>query len=95
MSMTAEAIRTIGIRDLDHAAKRATLAREFLVTNGLGGYASGTLGGLLTRRYHTLLTAALPAPLGRVVLVSRLDERVRPQRLEQLFRSYQPSDVID
>jgi predicted glycogen debranching enzyme len=52
-------------------------ALEWLVTNGLGGYASGTLGGLLTRRYHTLLTAALPAPLGRVVLVSRLDERVR------------------
>jgi len=50
---------------------------EWLVTNGLGGYASGTLGGVLTRRYHALLIAALPAPLGRVVLVSRLDERVR------------------
>ena len=50
---------------------------EWLVTNGLGGYASGTLGGVLTRRYHALLVAALPAPLGRVVLVSRLDERVR------------------
>jgi predicted glycogen debranching enzyme len=52
-------------------------ALEWLVTNGLGGYASGTLGGVLTRRYHALLIAALPAPLGRVVLVSRLDERVR------------------
>jgi predicted glycogen debranching enzyme len=52
-------------------------ALEWLVTNGLGGYASGTLGGILTRRYHALLVAALPAPLGRVVLVSRLDERVR------------------
>ncbi len=50
---------------------------EWLVTNGLGGYASGTLGGVLTRRYHALLVAALPAPLGRLVLVSRLDERVR------------------
>ena len=50
---------------------------EWLVTNGLGGYASGTLGGVLTRRYHALLIAALPAPLGRIVLVSRLDERVR------------------
>ena len=50
---------------------------EWLVTNGLGGYASGTLGGVLTRRYHALLVAALPAPLGRIVLVSRLDERVR------------------
>jgi predicted glycogen debranching enzyme len=52
-------------------------ALEWLVTNGLGGYASGTLGGVLTRRYHALLIAALPAPLGRVVLVSHLDERVR------------------
>jgi len=52
-------------------------ALEWLVTNGLGGYASGTLGGFLTRRYHALLVAALPAPLGRMVLVSRLDERVR------------------
>jgi predicted glycogen debranching enzyme len=50
---------------------------EWLVTNGLGGYASGTLGGVVTRRYHALLIAALPAPLGRIVLVSRLDERVR------------------
>jgi predicted glycogen debranching enzyme len=50
---------------------------EWLVTNGLGGYASGTLSGVLTRRYHAMLVAALPAPLGRIVLVSRLDERVR------------------
>jgi predicted glycogen debranching enzyme len=70
---------------------------EWLVTNGLGGYASGTLGGLLTRRYHTLLTAALPAPLGRVVLVSRLDERVRlpSGRIGWLSRpGSAPNDVI-
>src|SRR6185503_20113063 len=60
-------------------------------------YASGTLGGLLTRRYHTLLTAALPAPLGRVVLVSRLDERVRlpSGRIGWLSRpGSAPNDVI-
>ena len=67
--MTAEAIRTIGIRDLDHAAKRAALAREFLVTNGLGGYASGTIGGVPARRYHALLVAGLPPPFGRRVLL--------------------------
>ena len=39
--------------------------REWLVTNGLGGYASGTVAGVVTRRYHGLLVAALPAPLGR------------------------------
>lgn len=50
------------------------LSREWLVTNGLGGYASGTLAGVLTRRYHGLLVAALPAPLGRVVMLSDLVE---------------------
>jgi predicted glycogen debranching enzyme len=51
-------------------------AREWLVTNGLGGYASGTLAGPPTRRYHTWLVAALPAPLGRVALLSSVDECV-------------------
>ncbi len=53
------------------------LRREWLVTNGLGGYASGTVAGALTRRYHGLLIAALPAPLGRVMLLNHLSERVR------------------
>ena len=48
--------------------------REWLVTNGLGGFASGTVAGLLTRRYHGLLVAALKPPLGRTLLVTRLDE---------------------
>jgi len=48
--------------------------REWLVTNGLGGYASGTVAGLLTRRYHGLLVAALPPPHGRTLLLTRLDE---------------------
>jgi predicted glycogen debranching enzyme len=51
--------------------------REWLVTNGLGGYASGTVAGVVTRRYHGLLVAALPAPLGRVVMLNHLLERVR------------------
>src|SRR5687767_11991513 len=53
------------------------LTREWLVANGLGGYASGTVGGAVTRRYHGLLIAALPAPLGRIVMLSHLWERVR------------------
>ena len=50
--------------------------REWLVTNGLGGYASGTVRGLPTRRYHGLLIAALPAPLGRTMMLKRLGERL-------------------
>ncbi len=48
--------------------------REWLVTNGLGSYASGTVAGLLTRRYHGLLVAALTPPLGRTLLAAKLDE---------------------
>ena len=51
--------------------------REWLVTNGLGGYASGTVAGMLTRRYHGMLVASLPAPLGRIVMLNHLLERVR------------------
>ncbi len=50
--------------------------REWLVTNGLGGYASGTVSTVMTRRYHGLLIAALPAPLGRTYMLSHLDERI-------------------
>src|SRR3954454_19580655 len=49
---------------------------EWLLANGLGGYASGTAAGVPTRRYHGLLVAALPAPLGRVVMFNHLLERV-------------------
>jgi glycogen debranching enzyme len=48
--------------------------REWLVTNGLGGFASGTVAGLLTRRYHGLLIAALKPPGARTFLVAKLDE---------------------
>ena len=52
------------------------LRREWLVTNGLGGYASGTLAGIPTRRYHGLLIAALKPPAERRVYVGGLIEWV-------------------
>jgi len=55
----------------------AATAREWLVTNGIGGYASGTISGIHTRRYHGLLMAALNPPLGRTLLVSHVDEEVQ------------------
>jgi predicted glycogen debranching enzyme len=48
--------------------------KEWLATNGLGGFASGTIAGSATRRYHGLLIAALQPPLGRVQLIAALDE---------------------
>jgi len=50
--------------------------REWLVTNGIGGFASGTVSGNLTRRYHGLLVAALKPPVDRMQLVAKLDENV-------------------
>jgi len=54
----------------------ASESREWLVTNGIGGYASGTIAGSQTRRYHGLLLAALQPPVGRTQLVSAFDEIV-------------------
>src|SRR5213083_1067847 len=58
-------------RDLD-----AALRREWLETNGLGGFASSTAIGLNTRRYHGLLVAATKPPVGRMVLLSKFEETV-------------------
>src|SRR5947207_3164728 len=59
------------LQDLD-----ASLCREWLVANGQGGYASSSVAGANTRRYHGLLVAALNPPLGRAVLLSKLEESV-------------------
>jgi glycogen debranching enzyme len=53
------------------------LGHEWLVTNGLGGYASGTLLGVCTRKYHGLLVAALAAPLGRMMMLNHMIEQIR------------------
>jgi predicted glycogen debranching enzyme len=49
-------------------------SREWLEANGLGGFASSTIAGFNTRRYHALLTAATEPPVGRMVLPSKLEE---------------------
>ncbi|HEU5369318.1 MAG TPA: glycogen debranching enzyme N-terminal domain-containing protein, partial [Ktedonobacterales bacterium] len=54
----------------------AVLQREWLVTNGLGSYASGTVAGANTCRYHGLLVAALRPPVARTVLVAKMDEEI-------------------
>src|ERR1700682_3068196 len=57
--------------------RETLLESEWLVTNVLGGYASGTVSGAVTRRYHGLLIAALPAPLGRMVMWNHVSEFLR------------------
>jgi predicted glycogen debranching enzyme len=56
-------------RNLDAACRR-----EWLETNGIGGFASSTIVGLNTRRYHGLLAAATKPPVGRMVLLSKVEE---------------------
>ena len=56
---------------------QAGLDREWLVTNGLGGYASSSIVGATTRSYHGLLVAALHPPVERTVMVTKVDEEVR------------------
>jgi predicted glycogen debranching enzyme len=70
-------IRRIDLATAQGDAARELLKREWLVTNGLGGYASATLSGAVTWRYHGLLIAALPAPFGRTVMLNHLAEFLR------------------
>lgn len=68
----------------------AANTREWLETNGLGGFASATITGLHTRRYHGLLTAATRPPVGRLVLLAKLEETliVNGQRYELSVNQY-------
>ena len=80
--MTVEAIKDSElvrrIRWERTAEGRQSLAfKEWLVTNGLGGYSTGTVCGSLTRRYHGLLVAALPTPFGRTAMLNYLWEQIR------------------
>ncbi len=69
---------------------QAAAEREWLETNGLGGYASSTIAGLNTRRYHGLLVAATRPPVGRLVMLSKLEETliIGGQRYELSTNQY-------
>jgi predicted glycogen debranching enzyme len=72
-------MRAIDLTQLPPEERRRFLSHQWLVTNGLGGYASSTLAGAVTWRYHGLLVAALPSPFGRTVMLSHLAEAVARQ----------------
>ncbi|HEY9876148.1 MAG TPA: amylo-alpha-1,6-glucosidase [Candidatus Obscuribacterales bacterium] len=70
--------------------------REWLVTNGIGSYASGTVGGLLTRCYHGLLVAALKPPLGRTLLLTKIDETADYDgQIYPLFTNRWANNIVD
>jgi predicted glycogen debranching enzyme len=79
--------------EIDHEICRnleAALSREWLETNGIGGFSSSTIVDLNTRRYHGLLTAATRPPVGRLVLLSKLEETliIDGQRYELSANQY-------
>src|SRR3984957_7656442 len=80
---------------LTPSAKSRPVDDEWIVTNGLGGYASGTLSGACTRRYHGLLIAALPVPLGRLMMLNHLSvEIILPNgNIAQLDRDNLPDEM--
>jgi predicted glycogen debranching enzyme len=73
----AELVRVIRCEHGGPQDVRCLLEHEWLVTNGLGGYACGTVSGATTRRYHGYLIAAHPVPLGRLMMFNHLFEYVR------------------
>ena len=78
--------RNLSLRGAGAELRAALLTREWLVTNGLGGYSSGTIGGAPSRRYHGLLIAALPPPYGRRLVLTDVCEQlyIDGQRVGQL-----------
>jgi len=72
--LTARELPSLLIGPSQLSGVEEALSTEWLVTNGLGGYASSTILGVNTRKYHGLLVAAIDPPLGRRVLLAKLDE---------------------
>ena len=62
---------------------RSLIEHEWLVTNGLGGYSSGTVAGAVTRRYHGMLVAALRNPLGRMIMLNSVDDDLELEMLKE------------
>jgi len=69
-------VRRLELPDEREARARTLLDTEWLVTNGLGGYASSTMADVITRRYHGVLVAALPNPFGRTVMLNHVGVRL-------------------
>ena len=73
-------MKPVSVRSMDWSPEQELeplLTREWLVTNGRGGYASGSVAGVPTRRFHGLLVASLPTPIGRAMMLNHLFETVR------------------
>ena len=61
-----------------------SLSKEWLITNGIGGYASSSICGANTRKYHGLLVASLNPPTNRRVLLSKIEETIIGENQEDI-----------
>ncbi|MBX7173339.1 MAG: amylo-alpha-1,6-glucosidase [Pyrinomonadaceae bacterium] len=69
-------------------------SREWLETNGIGGFANGTISGANSRRYHGLLTAATKPPLGRITMLSKFEETLTIDgKLYELSSNQYPNTI--
>ncbi|MCX7843687.1 MAG: glycogen debranching enzyme N-terminal domain-containing protein [Clostridia bacterium] len=68
------------------------IEKEWLLTNGIGGFASSTVIGANTRRYHGLLVASLNPPVGRHLILSKIDESIIINGVTHNFYSFQTPD---
>src|SRR5512146_1991025 len=94
---TYNLVRKIPLRTDSASEVGDVLEHEWLVSNGLGGYASGTVLGTTTRRYHGVLIAALPAPRGRQVMLNHMGEQIRLEdgTLVRLEEEEQPDKALE
>jgi predicted glycogen debranching enzyme len=77
------------------SSSEASFSREWIETNGIGGYASAAVSGANTRRYHGLLVAATRPPLGRVVMLSKFEETLVIGEARYQLSSNQYPGTID
>src|SRR5688572_25946535 len=95
-SPAPDLVRTINFAEAPPGSLTSWLNRDWLVTNGLGGYASGTIAGAATWRYHGLLIAALPSPIGRTLMLNHLEEALfLPDRRLVQFGGAEPGSADD
>ncbi|MDI6859430.1 MAG: amylo-alpha-1,6-glucosidase [Methanocellales archaeon] len=78
-----------------HIEPREIESKEWIVTNGLGSYASSTLGGINTRKFHGLLVASLTPPVKRWVFVSNLEERLKIKGIVYDLKDHISGFVLD
>ena len=66
---------------------KSGLTKEWVITNGIGGFASQTVLGINTRKYHGLLVAPLVPPARRYVILSKIDESIEIDGKEEILYS--------